>query len=157
MNVNECNRKCDIYKNFLVVSPDFNCFATKQKYKVKGIWKCDSRNVICLISCKCCGKQYVGFATGFKDRFSIERSDINTGKGRCGVANHLLNFCRSSAGIFEYFQVQLIEKVSVQNDDNIDKVLQGREKYWQPQLFTLSHGLHNPNEWHALNRRGYRK
>ena len=47
----------------------------------------------------------------------------------CGVGNHLLNVCRSSASKFEYLQVQLIEKVSVQNDDHIDKVLWEREKY----------------------------
>ena len=33
-----------------------------------------------------------------------------------------------------------------------------REKYWQAQLFTLTHnGLNSPNEWYAKNRRGYRK
>ena len=108
--------------------------------------KCDGRNVINLISCKCCGKQYVGSATGFKGRFRIHKSDINTGKVRCGVANHLLNVCRSSVSKFEYLQVQLIEKVSVEKDDDIDKVLSEREKYWQAQLFTLSHGSNNPNK-----------
>ena len=142
----ECNRKCDICKNFLVVSPDFICFATKRKYNIKGILKCDSRNVIYLISCKCCGKQYVGSATGFKERFRIHKSDINTGKVRCDVTNHLLNVCRSSASKFDYLQVQLIEKVPVQKDDDIDKVLREREKHWQEQLYTLSNGLNNPNE-----------
>ena len=65
-SIKECNRKCDICKNFLVVSPDFTCFATKRKCKLKGILKCDSRNIISLISCKCCGRQYVGSAIGFK-------------------------------------------------------------------------------------------
>ena len=37
------------------------------------------------------------------------------------MANHLLNVCRSSTSKSEYFQVQLIEKVSVQNDDDIGK------------------------------------
>ena len=32
-----------------------------------------------------------------------------------------------------------------------------RKKYWQAQLFTLTHGLNSPNEWYAQNRRGYRK
>ena len=90
--------------------------------------KYDSRNVIYLISCKSCDKQYVGSSTGFKERFRIHKSDISTGKIRCGVANHLLNVCRSSASKFEYFQVQLIEKVSVKNDEDIDKVLWERKK-----------------------------
>ena len=85
--------------------------------------------------------QYVGSATGFKERFRIHKSDINTVKIRCGFANHCLNIFRSSTSKFDYYlQVQLIEKVSVQNDDDIDKVLWEREKYWQVQLFNLSHG-----------------
>ena len=111
--IKECNKKCDICKNFLVVSPDFTCFATKRKYKIKGILKCDSRNVIYLISCKCCGKQYVGSATGFKERFRIPKSDTNTDKIRCGVTNNLLNVCCSSTSKFEYLQAQLIVKVPV--------------------------------------------
>ena len=75
----------------------------------------------------------------------------------CGVTNHLLNVCCSSARKFEFLQVQLTEKVSVQNEDNVDKVLWEREKCWRAQLFTLNHGLNNPNKWYALNRRGYRK
>ena len=118
---------------------------------------CDSRNVIYFISCKCCGKQYVGSATGFKERFRIHKSVINTDKIRCGVTNNLHNVCCSSTGKFEYLQLQLILKVPVQNDGDADKVLWEREKYWQAQLSTLSHRLNNPNEWYALNRRGYRK
>ena len=107
--------------------------------------------------CKCCGKQYVGSATGFKERFRIHKSDTNTGKIRCGVANHLLNVCHSSTSKPKYLQVQLIEKNSVKIDEDINKVLWEREKYWQAQLFTLSYGLNNPNQCYAVNRRGYRK
>ena len=96
-------------KNFLVVSPYFTWFATKPKNKIEEILKCNSRNDTYLISCKCCGKQYAGSSTGFKERNRIHKSDINTGKVRCGVANHLLNVCRSSASKFEYLQVQLTE------------------------------------------------
>ena len=84
--------------------------------------KCDSRNVIYLISYKCCGKQYVGSATGIKERSRIHESGINKGKVRRDVANHLLYVCRSSANIFQYSQLQLIENVSVQNEDEIDKL-----------------------------------
>ena len=65
-SIEKCSRKCDICENFLVVSPDFTCVATMPEYKIKGILKCDSRNVIYLISYKCCGKQYVESATSFK-------------------------------------------------------------------------------------------
>ena len=46
------------------------------------------------------------------------------------MANHRLNVCRSSASKFQFLQVQLIEKVSVQNDDDIDKVLCEKKKCW---------------------------
>ena len=71
--IKECIKKYDICTNFLVVFSDFTCFATKWKYKIKAIWKCDCRNVIHLTSCKCCGKQYVGSTTGFKERFRIHK------------------------------------------------------------------------------------
>ena len=61
------------------------------------------------------------------ERFRTYKSDINTDKIRCGVANHLLNVCRSSTSKFEYLQVQLIEKVYVQNDGDIGK-FRGKEK-----------------------------
>ena len=52
---------------------------------------------------------------------------------------------------------QLIEKVSVNNSENIDKMLWEREKDWQAQLFTLTHGFDSPNEWYAQNRWGHKK
>ena len=88
----------------------------------------------------------LGHATGLKERFRIHKSDIKTDKIRCGEGNHLLNVRHFSTSKFENLQVQLIVKDSVQNDDDINKVLWEREKYWQAQLFTLRHGLNNPNE-----------
>ena len=53
--------------------------------------------------------------------------------------------------------MQLIEHVFVNEGEDADKVLLEREKYWSAQLFTLTYGLNNMNEWHAINRRSYRK
>ena len=53
--------------------------------------------------------------------------------------------------------MQLIERVLVREGEDADKVFWEREKYWQVQLFALTHGLNNMNEWYALNRRGCRK
>ena len=111
-SVEKCNRKYEIGKNFLVVSPDFTCFATKRKYKIKGILKCDRRNRIYLTSCKCCGKQHVASTTGFKEQFTIHKSDINTGKVRCGMANNLLNDCRSSTSKFEHLLANTVNRKS---------------------------------------------
>ena len=76
-----------------------------------GILKCGSKNVIYLISCKCCGKEYFGSATGLKEIFRIHKSDKKTVKVRCGVANHSLNVSRIFASKFEYLQERLIENV----------------------------------------------
>ena len=54
-------------------------------------------------------------------------------------------------------QVQLIEQVFARKGEDIDKILWEREKYWQAQLFNLTHGLNIINEWYAINRKGYRK
>ena len=110
------------------------------------------KNIIYQIVCKCCGKQYIGSAAGFKERFRIHKSDINVGKIRFVVASHLLNACKSVTCKTEYLQVQLIGLVFVRDGEDVDKVLWEREKYWPAQLVTLTHGLNNTNEWYALNR-----
>ena len=87
-------RRCDICNNFLADSNKFTCHTTKRKYTTRGTLTCNTKNVIYLIACKFGSKEYIGSATGFKRRFRIHKSDINTGKIRCGVANHLLNDCK---------------------------------------------------------------
>ena len=62
----------------------------------------------------------LGLPPVLKRDLEFTKNDINTGNIRCGVANHLLNVCHSSASKFEYLQLQLIEKVSVQNDGDND-------------------------------------
>ena len=124
-------------KNFLVVSPYFTWFATQRKNKIEEILKCDSRNVTYLISCKRCGKQYTGSSTGFKERIRIHKSDINTGKVRCGVANHLLNLCRFSASKFEYLEVQLIE-IFLYNMMTILTKFSGKERRLASTIFYVS-------------------
>ena len=50
-------------KNVIVVSTEFTGHATKRKYKIRG--------------------NFTGSSAGFKERFGIHKSDINTGKVRC--------------------------------------------------------------------------
>ena len=82
----------------------------------------------------------LGLPPALKRDLEFTKNDINTGKIRCGVANHLLNVCHSSASKFEYLQLQLIEKVSVQNDgDNGSfvgkrKILAGAIIYVKPRV-----------------------
>ena len=68
----------------------------------------DTKDIIYLIACKCCGKQYIGSTAGFKERFRIHKNDNMTGNIRCRVASHLLNVCKSAICKTEYLQMQLI-------------------------------------------------
>ena len=76
----KCNRRCDICKCFPVVSTQFTCHATNRKHKTRGTLTCNTKNIIYLIACKCCSKQYIGSATSFKERFRIHKCDFDTGK-----------------------------------------------------------------------------
>ena len=136
--IEKCSRRFDICKNILVVSTEFTCHATKRKYKIRGTLTCNTKNIIYLITCKSCRKQYIGSATGFKERFRIHKSDINTGKVRCGVANHLLNVCKSAICKTEYLHLPRFY---------------GKEK----NIGRRNSGLNSISEWYAINRRGYRK
>ena len=153
----KCSRRCDICKNFLVVSTDYTCHATKHKYKTRGTLTCNTKNIIYLITCQRCIRQCIGYAAGFRERFGIYKSDVNIGKRRCGVANHLINVCKSAICKMEYLQVQLIEHAVAREGEDIDKIFWESVKYCQVQLFTLTYGLSSNSECYAIIRRGYRK
>ena len=156
--VSKCNEsRCDICKNCMAFKNEFTCTATGKTYKVRDDLTCKSDNAIYLINCKKCKQQYVGSAYegNFKPRFRVHKSDINTGKVRCGVARHFLNNC-TRINKLENVEVQLIEEVKKGNYD-LEGKLWLREKYWQTQLFTLTHGMNSSWDWFSSNRKGYRK
>ena len=91
--VSKCkSKRCDICQNYLVCKNEFTCTVTGKTYKVRGKLCCTSSNVIYLISCKLCKKQYLGsaFKDNFKLRLRVHKSDVITGKDRCGVVKHFL-------------------------------------------------------------------
>lgn len=92
-------KRWDSGKYFLIVSTEFTWHATVRKYKTRDTLTCITKTIY-LVACKCCSKQYVDSATIFKESFIIHQSDINTGKIRCGLANLLLNVCKSAIGWF---------------------------------------------------------
>ena len=122
--VSKCKfKRCDICQNYLVSKNEFTCTVTGKTYKVRGKLCCTSSNVIHLISCKLCKERYLGFAfrDNFKPRFRVHKSDVITGKNRCGVAKHFLIF-------LENIEVQLIEQVLESNYD-LEGKFWCREKY----------------------------
>ena len=81
----------------MVFKSAFTCTVTGKTYKVRGDLNCKSDNVVYFISCKKWKQQYIGSAieTNFKPRFRVHKSDISTGKNKCGVAKPFLNICSS--------------------------------------------------------------
>ena len=58
---------------------------------------------------------------------------------------------------FRYLKLQLIEQVYSNDLDNIEDVLRDREKYWQPQLFTIAKVMNSILDLYASKRKGCRK
>ena len=56
----------------------------------------------------------------------------------------------------ENIEVQLSEKVQ-EGNWYLEGKLWCREKYWQAQLFTLSHRINSTWDWYSTSRKGYRK
>ena len=148
-------KKCDIRKNYLLTDNKFKCKVTGRFYNVRSSLSCNSSNVNYLISCKNCEDQYIGSAIDFKARFRIHKSDIKTKKDRCGTAWHFNTKCSDVQNLHRFLQVRLIE--SVVSDLDLENKLWEREKYWQCQLFTNSHGMNSVSDLYASKRKGCRK
>ena len=148
-------KKCDICKNYLLTDNTFKCKVTGRFFNVRGNLFCNSSNVIYFISCKNCEDQYIGSAIDFKARFRIHKSDLETKKDRCGTARHFITKCSDVQNPHKFFQVQLIE--SVVSDLDLENKLREREKYWQCQMFTNTHGMNSVSDLYASKRKECRK
>ena len=154
-SITSCN-KCDVCKNYLICSNYFTCSVTNRRCYRRGVLHCNCNNVIYLITCKNCLQHNVGSATNFKNRFRIHKSDIKTNKHRCGTAKHFNGMCNNDNNIFQFLSVQIIEQVC-RNAPNFEEILWHREKYWQSQLFTTTHGINSVTDLYCSKRKGYRK
>ena len=130
---------------------------TGKSYSITGQLKCESINVVYLITCSKCLEQYIGSAVKFKTRFRIHKSDIKTKKERCGSARHFNRKCYYDTNPFQYVQVQLIEQIESNSSENIEDVLWDREKYWQSQLFTITEGMNSILDLFSSKRKDCRK
>ena len=125
----------------------FTSKVTGKTYFIKGDLSCNSKNVIYLITCDKCKDEYIGSAVDFKPRFRVHKSNIKTKKEKC--------WCSTSP--FGYVKGQIIEQIYSEDTSNIEKVLWYSERYWQSQLFTVTHGMNSINNLYSKKRKGYRK
>ena len=96
-------------------------------------------NVVCIISCKNSGDQYVSSVDDFNPRFGIHKEDIKTKKE--WTVRHFKNkFCDSSSSHI-FLQEQSIEYV--QSDITLESKLWQKEEYWQCQLFANTHAMNS--------------
>ena len=88
-----CNKKCQMCQNnYLIPGKYFRCTVTKRQYTIKQHLNCNASNVIYLITCNSCQKQYVGSTMNLKARFTLYKSDIRQLKNLAPVFNTLGKF-----------------------------------------------------------------
>ena len=67
---------CQVCKS-ISITQEFTSFTTKKTYKTKHSFDCNDKYLIYLLSCKSCGKQYVGNTTDhFRSRWNKYKSDV---------------------------------------------------------------------------------
>ena len=137
-----CNRKCQMCQNnFLIPGKHFRCTVTNKKYKIKQHLDCNARNVIYLITCSTCQKQYVGSTTNLKTRFTNYKSDIKQSKKSCTCVQHF-----GKIHNWTDFKIQPIELVHMTNgmqSSEKERKLLARERHWMAELRTIHFGLND--------------
>jgi Reverse transcriptase (RNA-dependent DNA polymerase)/GIY-YIG catalytic domain len=104
----------------------FTSTSTKISYDIKGLYDCNTTNIIYLITCTKCKLQYVGqTARKLKDRLNNHRSDIKLCKNTA-IAIHFNNIGHR----YSHLRITPIELVT---DTKYREI---REKYWIKTLNT---------------------
>ena len=118
------------------ITEEFTSFTTKKTYKINHSFDCNDKCLIYLLSCKSCGKQYVGNTTDhFRSRWNNYKSDVR--KAESGdmenvkqkfLQSHFLQ--RDHQGFLKDVEVRLIDKTQASDPTK-------REFYWMRTLRTL--------------------
>lgn len=134
--IQKCQSPKCVTCTHLNTTPYFTSTTTKTTYLIRHSFSCNSTNLIYLITCTKCRKQYVGLTTKtLRERINHHRTSIHTKQKRY-INNHF-NFPDHS-----------IKNLSVQPIDTIHhstpQTLVELERYWIHTLNTLKpYGLNN--------------
>jgi hypothetical protein len=126
-----CNSKRCKACNYITGGSTFSSSNMNKKFNLRQDINCKSKNLIYLITCRQCHKQYVGQTSmTLTDRINNHLSCIRTHKKNpigihFNMPNHNLND----------FSIQGIELITSKN--NIPEILDNKETYWQHTLQTL--------------------
>ena len=128
---------------------------TNKNYTIKQHLDCNVRNVIYLITCNACQKQYVGSTTNFKPRFNLYKSDIKYAKKSCSCVQHF-----GKVHSWSDFRIQPIEQVYIPNDlttSEKENKLYARERHWMAELRTIHLGMNDRNDISLQLRRNFKE
>ena len=163
---------CDLCK-YLVTTDIITSFSTGEKFKIKNILNCNSKNVIyCIIDLNC-KLQNVGSTLDMKSRFSAYKYHIKKNLKSSNLYIHWNNSeiekphpCTHPVpqskndydiGLRKEMEVVILEEVRILPNDTkkvvINKLRQ-REVIWQNKLNTwVPHGLNKRNEGFTLTKK----
>jgi len=128
LTVNKCHHsRCDCC-NFIRCSSTFASTITGQEFHINTSMNCNSYNIIYLITCNKCYKQYVGETSRkLKDRLNDHKSNISTNK-KTAIAIHFHTVPHK----LKHLSIIPIEQLTNNNKENrLEK-----EKYWIKALKT---------------------
>ena len=132
-----CGRKnCEIC-NIVEKGDEFESSVNGRKFKINFQFNCNSQNVIYLLLCKHCLKQYVGSTiTKFRQRFNQYKSNMNVyreGRGDSLKQRFLIEhfFTEGHNGSYNDLKVQIIDYCNPNDPE-------AREDFWMFQLETIT-------------------
>jgi hypothetical protein len=99
--------KCPTCK-YMTRGKEFQCTTTKESFIIKGSFNCQSSNIIYLITCAICKKQYVGqTSTTLNSRINSHRFDIKHQLDK-PVSKHYSNTDIDARHNIRYMQITVI-------------------------------------------------
>jgi hypothetical protein len=117
----KCGRKCDFCNNYMHESSTFVSSQTGVKYQIKQNIRCNSQNVVYLITCIKCSRQYIGStSTELKVRFCNHKSTMINNKRTCEVATH---FNKTPHDLSDFKFIGIEQIVNDSDSNTIEKRL----------------------------------
>ena len=134
--IKKCNHPRCITCKHLNNNPSFTSTANKTTYKIRHSFTCSSQNVVYLITCSKCKKQYVGMTTkSLRERINHHRTSIRSDTNR-----YLNNHFNLPDHDITNLKVQPIDTITCKIHTFAE--LHKLEKFWIHTLVTyIPHGL----------------
>ena len=131
----KCNSPRCLTCNNIKECDTFTSHVTKRTFKINHHFNCNSKCLIYLLSCKVCGKQYVGSTTDkFRYRWNnYKNCQRKVERGEDHMQKYLHDYFLSEDhdGLLNNVEITLIDKT-----DPLDP--ERREEFWKTNLYTLA-------------------